>query len=414
MNTKTKNIALIVSAYLISVTCTQIFIYGLMFYNRALSSQSTASWAMIFASFLFPGALTNIFVGVLSDMSSKQKLMIRSEFISGVFTLLFLYTFSLGFDSLIYLCSYAAILSITFSFFEVPLDASMVNIAGDKANSLVSVIWLARALAYCTGPILGRVLSANPSMLFYLNAASFLISILLQSFMTLDEKINKKVKLSVGVFLKSVGSELTVLKKYMKENRIVGFLLLLNLVIALVYMPVFSAVIPDLAKQLSLEEKYLSYLESSSWIGVALAAVFVSATNVSSFLLKNLFNTLKLQSVMFFLWLFPLFFNFRNTEITVILLVLVILDGVINTSQTLGALTYFQVQIPENVRGKLLGTMRTVMKITAPIGIFVYGLALKYVPWYAMLLFTAVVMFAISTIMGMSKTFQDFKKKMIK
>lgn len=404
------NSALVVSSYLISVTFTMVFIYGLLFYNRSMSGQSTASWSIIFSSFLFPGALTNIFVGVLSDTYSKRSLMIKAETLAAIATVIFLFLFSFGFNGTLSISLYAATLSVLFSFFEVPLDASMVNVAGAGANKLVSIIWLSRAVAWFIGPILGRILSSAPLTLFYLNIASFVISSILQYLTSYSENLSTKSDFSVAKALANTGNDLKELAKYMKTNRIIGFLLTLNLIIAIVYMPVFSAVIPDLARELSISETNLSYIESASWLGTAIAAAIVSASTISSFLLKNLFNTLKIQSTIFFVWLLPLFTNMSSEAIALFYISLVALDGAINTFQTLGALTYFQVQIPEDIRGKLLGTMRTVMKITAPFGIFIYGVALEYLPWYTMMIVTAVVMIGTSFILGNSNTFKDFKK----
>ena len=408
-NRSNMNSVLVVASYLISVTFTMVFIYGLLFYNRSMSGQSTASWSIIFSSFLLAGALTNIFVGVLSDTYSKRRLMIRSELLAAIATTIFMFLFLFGFNGTISISIYAATLSIIFSFFEVPLDASMVNIAGEGANKLVSIIWMSRAVSWFIGPILGRILSTNPLMLFYLNIASFFISGTLQYITNYSETISKNADFSIAKALANTGSDLKELGNYMKSNRIIGFLLTLNLIIAVVYMPIFSAVIPDLAKELSLSETSLSYIESSSWLGTAIAAAIVTASSISSFLLKNLFNTLKIQSTIFLVWLLPLFINMSSEATALFYISLVALDGAINTMQTLGALTYFQVKIPEDIRGKLLGTMRTVMKITAPFGIFVYGMALEYLPWYTMMIFTSIIMIGTSFILGNSKTFREFK-----
>tara|TARA_B100001094_G_C17411544_1_gene430459 strand:- start:112 stop:432 length:321 start_codon:yes stop_codon:yes gene_type:complete len=99
-------------------------------------------------------------------------------------------------------------------------------------------------------------------------------------------------------------------------------------------------------------------------------------------------------------------------QMSIFYIALVVIDGAVNTLQSLGALTYFQVKIPEEIRGKLLGTMRTVMKITAPLGLFIYGIALEYLPWYSMLLVTTLVMISISFIMERTKTFKDFMEDM--
>ncbi|HCB64143.1 MAG TPA: hypothetical protein DEP20_02080 [Fusobacteria bacterium] len=404
------NSILATMSYLISVTFTMTFIYGLIFYNRATSGQSTAAWSIIMASFILPGALANIFVGVLSDIYSKKRLMMWSEIIGGVATLLFLYLFSMGFEGTASISFYAAAFSMIFAFYEVPLDASMVNIGKEKANKLVSIIWLSRAVCYLIAPVLGKILSPYPNLLFYLNASSFLISGLLHWLSRYEEKINSSTSLSKAIT--SVGTELKSLTDYIKSKQIIGFLLILNLAIALVYMPVFNSIIPDIGKELSLSDTTLSFIESSSWLGVSLAAIVVTLTNMSGFLLRNLFNTLKLQSLFFFVWFAPLFVEMTAYQMSIFYIALVVIDGAVNTLQSLGALTYFQVKIPEEIRGKLLGTMRTVMKITAPLGLFIYGIALEYLPWYSMLLVTTLVMISISFIMERTKTFKDFMEDM--
>lgn len=403
-----RNSFLITISYLVSVSMSQTFIYGLLFYNRETIGQSTAAWAIIYSCSLFPGALVNSFVGVFADIYSKKNMMLKSEAISAVFLAIFTYMFINGLNSLSFLCLYVGFISVFFAFFEIPLDASVVNIAGSNSDTLVSIIWMSRAISSLIGPILGKALSSTPIYLFYLNTASFVISVFLQYLMSFNENLDEsRASASLKELTSYALEDIKNLFSYIDKNKVIGFLLALNLVIAIFYVPVFGSIAPDFCQELSLGEDSLAYIESASWFGVIVGSIVIVISNMSTLFLKNLFNLLQLQSIFLGLWLFPLFINAKSYTATIFIL-LAIIDGAILTLQNLGALTYFQTKLPENMRGKVLGAMRTVMKVTAPLGILIYGVILEYLSWYTMMIFSVIVMLSASLILGKNKIFQDF------
>lgn len=411
-NKKILNMVLITAAYLISTTFSLAFLYGLLFYNRIQTNSDPASWAILFSCFLFPGAIINIPVGAMSDTYSKRKLMLISELFGGLLVLIFSFLFSNGYSTTIYLGIYLSFLSLTFAFFEVPLDASLINICDEElAKKLVSIIWMSRAIANSTGPLIGHYMSSSYSMmklLFIINAISFIISALLQYRISFNEAEVSKKDRSV---LKTVSLQIKTLSSYIKENRIIGFLFTLNLIIAAFYLPLFGAIAPAMSSSLNLGDVTLAYIESFNWIGVVISALVVTIFSSGSFYLKNLFNFITIQGIFLLAWLFPLLGIVSTSKMALVFILLSTIDGIINTFQSLGALTFFQINIPENVRGSLLGTMRTVMKISAPIGIAMYGFALKFVDWHITMLATSLIVLFLGIFLRRVKIYSEFIKK---
>lgn len=410
-NKKILNMILITAAYFVSTTFSLAFLYGLLFYNRIQTNSSPTTWAILFSCFLFPGALINIPVGAISDTYSKRKLMLISEIIGGFLVLTFSFMFSNGYNTTLYLGIYLSFLSLTFAFFEVPLDASLINVSDPElAKKLVSIIWMSRAIANSTGPIIGHYMSSSYSMikmLFIINAISFFISAVLQYGISFNEAAISNKSKNV---IKTVTIQIKTLSLYIKENKIIGFLFTLNLIIAAFYLPLFGAIAPAMSSSLNLGDITLAYIESFNWIGVVISALIVTIFSSGSFYLKNLFNFITLQGIFLLAWLFPLFGVISVPKMAMIFILLSVADGIINTFQSLGALTFFQINIPENVRGSLLGTMRTVMKISAPLGIALYGFALKFVDWHITMIVTALIVLFSGIFLRKVKIYRDFIK----
>lgn len=406
---KILNIALIVSSYLISTTFNIAFLYTCLFYNKAQTNSDPASWAILFSSFYFPGALINIVAGTISDTYSKKKIMFYSEILAGFMTTIFMFSFIKGFNTTPYLAIYLSVLSICYAFFQVPLDASLINICDEKlAEKLISILWISRAIANTAGPFIGYYMSSSYSMikmLFIINSISYLISATLQYGISFNEaKIYIK---HVGIY-RNIKSKMGSLILYIKGNRIIGFLFALNLVIALFYSPIFGAIIPAMSNSLNLKNSSLSYIEGAKWLGIIISAIIVATFKSGPFYLKHLFNFITIQGLLLLLWLFPLFINISNSKASTIFISLAIFDGILLTFENLGALTFFQVKISEDIRGSLLGTMRTVMKVSGSIGIATYGLLLRYVEWHIMLLLTTFVILYSGIFLRKSKIYKDF------
>jgi predicted MFS family arabinose efflux permease len=405
-NSIKKNSTLVVLSYWISVSLTQTFLFGLLFYNRLSAVNSTYSWAILYSSFLLPGALVNTPIGIITDIFNKKRMMLLSEMFSAIISIIFLLMFLNGFNTLPYLCIYLATFSVAFSFFEIPLDASSAIIAKDNADSLISFVWISRALSHLIGPILGRALSYHPKYLFILNTASFIISAFLQYLMKYENNYHAVSDLKI---FKRVKEEISGVKNYIKQNNIILLLLALNLVLAMFYLPIFGAIMPAMTRSLALGETTLSYVESSNWLGVIIGSAIIITTRSSGFFLKNLFKTLAIQGGVIFTWTLVDRFFYKN-QLSSILVILSIIDGLLLTLQNLGALTYFQMRIPENMRGKILGAMRTVMKLSAPLGITIYGILLEKVSWQTMISVTATTMVLAGLIIGNTKIIKTFKK----
>lgn len=399
---------LISFAYLISTTLSVTFLWGLLFYNRNISDKDPLQFTIIRSSFLLPGALVNIFSGIIVDRYSKKKVMVFSELINAIAVVSFFYYFNRGFTNLWFLAAIGFASSMIFSFYEIALDASMVDLAGEKlGEKLISVIWLMRATSWIIGPQLGAYLYKSYGMkdIFFYNAISFIVSAALTLFLHFEKGIiNNKEENREGFM-----DQLNDLIAHIKKTPIMGFLFTLNLSIALFYLPIYDAIVPNMATSLGFSDSNLASIESSAWIGVAIGSIVVSLSPSPIYYLKNLFHLLKVESLMLLAWLFPLFLTTLSlAQMFNIFIVLTIIDGAINAAQTLGALTYFQIKVPKKLRGKILGTTKTVMRLSAPIGTVSFGLLLKYIHWSTALLIASLSIISIVFYLSSRPVFKKF------
>lgn len=407
-NLKIKNIIFISLSYFISCTLSAAFIYGLLFYNDSKLSGSTLEWSIIRSSFLLPGALVNIFSGIIADKYSKKKVMFLSEFANGIMIIAFYQIFLNIEHDLWFFVLMGFLSSFIYSFFEIALDASIISLAGEKlGEKLISIIWFLRAFAWIIGPPLGGYLYELNLLnhLFIFNAISFILSaffILLLQF----ESSNEPQASNSSSFKK----ELRDLFNHIGRTPIIGFFLMLNLSFAFFYLPIYDVVIPNMANSLSFSNSHIAYIESAAWLGVALGAVIVSLSPSPMFYLRNLFTILKIESLFIFLWLFPIFYGGFSIERQFqIYVVLAIIDGALNSCQNLGAMTYFQLKVSKDLRGKILGTIKTVIRLSAPLGTLMVGFLLShFLSWNIAILISATAMVIVVFYMERRRVFREF------
>jgi MFS family permease len=156
----------------------------------------------------------------------------------------------------------------------------------------------------------------------------------------------------------------------------------------------------------------LSLIQASGAIGVIIAALAISIRKTFyKVLLKKFFTLFRTQAVMVVLWIFPVLpFFAANSKwyITVVFSLILVVYGALNAMQNIPMITYFQLKIPDELRGRIIGVFISSLFITSPLGMWMYGFLLEKVGWTYVILTSGVLLFILGLLAGGNKNYRAF------
>jgi hypothetical protein len=156
-------------------------------------------------------------------------------------------------------------------------------------------------------------------------------------------------------------------------------------------------------------------VQSAGAIGVVLGAVLISVFKSSNGFLKKFFVLFMLQGILILLWAFPrlpYFVGGSRWTVTIGFAVLLVMSAMINIFQTVPMVTYFQVKVPEQLRGRVLGVFCTTFGISAPLGLWIFGIAMGGLDWVSVTVFSGVLILMLGAIFSRNKVFRNFVKNL--
>lgn len=403
------NYWLLVLSELISLLGSSVFGFALSLYVLDLT-HSAEAFSIVLTAAILPGALVSLFAGVFIDNHDKKKILVYSNILSGITVFVFMFLFGLFTGNLIIIIAYAILLSIIQSFFITAINTAIPNIveAGDvtKANSALQSV---SAIMRILGPVLGAIAYKGIGMesLFFLDGLSFIVSSLLLVFIKFSGKLeNKPNKID---YLESI-KELFV---YLNNNRIIPFFLICTLFVNLIFSPLLLVVIPFVNyKIIGISGLQLSIIEASMAIGTILGAIIISSLKSTTSIIRSFFKILAIEALLVYLWIFPELINMSKWSITLIFGILMFLLDILNTMQTISILSYFQLKIPNELRGRLFGLLSTASMITMPLGILIYGKLIEKIHWTYLITGSSTLLLLLCFYLNSNKYFKEFIKNL--
>jgi MFS family permease len=243
-------------------------------------------------------------------------------------------------------------------------------------------------------------------MVFLINGVALILSGISESFLLYQQDpslLNER---------KSYLEDIKVTFDYLNDHKIIGFLFVFAVVINLIYNALMFLVLPYINYHvIKVSGLQLSLIQASGALGVVLGAIFVSTRSDHSFLLKKFFTLFRIQAVLILLWVFPLmpmFAGVNKWPITIIFSILLILYGGMNTAQNVPMISYFQLRIPEALRGRVFGVFWAALFLTTPLGLWIYGAVLSKAPWFYVTFISGMIMVIIGSIFAGHKYFKEF------
>lgn len=405
------NIILLLSAQLISLFGTQVYNFALALYvlNKTGSGKTFA--AMMVCS-IIPKIIFGPFAGIAADKIDRKLMLVAADFFSGICVFLFLsdsYAFGMTL-TLIYITN--LILSTISMFYGVSLSAAIPNLTDDK--NLVRVNSLSQAissLAQIAGPILGGIIFAfvNIKLFLLINAVSFIVSAIFEIF--IDFNINKQIQLNKsdkkpgglkgirddfkeGISFLKVKKSITILIIF---SILLNFLLMIGMVIPFPY--IVNTVIKLSAAQYGIIDAVFS-------AGIIIGAVLLSILPEKKKKYKGLILGLILFSIGITFVSLPImtsFIAFSKFKAFIFYIALMVLLGIIIAYINLPIDIFLQREIPDDIRGRVMGMSNTLGMISSPLGMIIAGILLDMIPAFILPLISGIVLLMVSVFMALNK-----------
>ncbi|OEF99016.1 hypothetical protein BHF71_10250 [Vulcanibacillus modesticaldus] len=405
------NFLLIFLGRAVSVLGSAIFSFALSLYVLDLTG-SAAIFSLLISLNILPSIFVSFFGSVFVDRFDRKKIIVFSDLLSGIAVLIFAIIFSYYPQSVSIFMGYVIIIGVIQGFFLLAVNASIPNIVNEeRVASVNSSIQSLQAVVSIIGPILGATLYNlfNMELILIINGISFLLSGISEIFIVFKRTIEvKQDKLTIKSYFNSLKEAI----EYLKVQKTIKFLLIFVVIINFIYQPLIIMVITFVTYQvLKVTGFQLALIEGASSLGVILGAIIVSSYKSTNSLIMKFFKLLFIQSALIVLWAFPklpVFTNASNWVITVIFIFILMLLAMINLIQFIPAISYFQLQIPENLRGRVQGIANTAVMTSAPLGIWAYGLLLHNVNWVYLPIISGIILGIVAYIGSRHRHFKDF------
>lgn len=326
------------------------------------TTKSGVSFALNLSFFVLPVVLLSPYFGFLVDKYSKKKLILISDLLNGILMLTLYFLWGNGYNTLlIYIGSiltgiFSNLVAIAFETGKPELFENKYLI---KVNSYSVII---NNFSRILGPIFAGIIYSffDLRIFILLNSFSFFFSFLFEIFL-----IFKKNKIQKENYSKT---SVTILfsNKILLKNIIL--LLLFNISTTLVY----QVSIPYILNiNFNIKKEIYGIIQAFLPIGMICGAFFTNffKFKFDSFFMKKCFYILLLLDLISF---FPIFIKNSNLIIWIYSFILFFL-GIIGSAIDILIFSYFQENLIDSVRGKVIGTFISLMKVSVFLTIIISG-----------------------------------------
>jgi MFS family permease len=403
------NFWLIIGGRLVSNAGSAMFNFALSLYVLHITG-SAAQFSLILGFSFLPLVLVNLLGGVWVDRYNKKQIIVWSDLCSGLAVLVFMAIFQYYPKSILLFIGYALILNSFQAFFGMAINAAVPDLVNaEKVPQVNSITQAITAVSYVAGPVIGALVfkAWGMPMVFLVNGIALLLAGTSEIFLAYQPSLP-----ALGEF-KSYLDNIKAVFIYIRDHKILGFLFIFAIVINFIYNSLMFLVLPYINYNVfQVSELQMSLIQASAAFGVILGGIFVSTRRDQTFLLKKFFTLFRWQAILIVLWIFPLWPVFSAADqwpIVAVFGVMLILYGGMNTCQNVPMISYFQLQVPEEMRGRLFGVLLAVMFGTTPVGLWIYGAILTKESWYYVTCVSGLLMIGIGIYFAGHRYFKEFR-----
>lgn len=391
------NLSILLVGQLMSIISTFMFDFGIALYVLDKGNTET-QYSIIVAIGMIGRIIISLFAGAYIDRKNKKKIIVIADLLSCVAVLvgtLLLLNDSFG---VVNICIVVFILNCLNSLFLLAFLAAVPNLFEGEKEVMIgnSILQSVQAIAAIVGPILGSILYSNFGLkpIIIINLLSFFLTGILEMF--LKYKANKTTEQSN--YFKEVKEGFSYINNKTNLKRLCTFYILFQTIV----QPLLTLLLNVIAyKHLHISGFQLGIVQAGYAIGVLIGASLASAKKEVNTILNKFWTWITVEGILVILW-FILNINaitkLGHVGETIIFTILVTLFSIINMYLTVPLIGYFQMNIKESMRGRLFGIITTALTVGGPIGSIVYGVLIKKVDWYIIVVIAGVLIIGLSFI----------------
>lgn len=357
-----KNFKIIMIGNIISKMGNIIHDFGIAWWLVNLNGNGK-ELGLVLGAGICPSIIFSPFSGVIADKFNKKKILIISDIFSGLVSI------SIGFISLYDINNIIILMFLSFllgtckAFFEPSIDSIIPKLVPkDKIHKANSTFTTISEIAYILGPIIGGAFVLIPSLgisgLFLINGMSFIISAIIESFLSYN---HEKVQVSESVFLSEMKSGF----RYVNDAKKIKYLIVTILLVNIFYSS-FTILLPVYIKQF-LNQPSTFY--SSSLLIKALGGILISIIVISSKKLRKEIERMNMFLIVLGVCLSGI--SIVNNKFYMFPLILLIGMSV------RGFNIYFQTIVQSNVEETYLARVFSIIylgsTLVMPISYYIYG-----------------------------------------
>lgn len=408
------NFTLLFLSRFISDAGSAVFKFALSLYVLDVTG-SAGIYSIMLALTILPGVLISIFAGVAVDKYDKKKIIIIADVLSGVGVLLICLLLFFYAENIVMFVFYVAGVSAVQAFLNLAINSSLQNIVeADQVPKVNSLFQGMGAVISIAGPLVSAVLYTyiGIQLITLVNGCAFLAGALLTSFIIFRPAGQNVIAEDSAGLLDNV----KFVFRYVAERKILRFFMLTLIVLNFVYMPLTMLVMPHINYNvINVSGVQLSVIQAALGLGVISGALIVGAQPSIHNILRKFHLYLFALAAGVALWGFAALPVFRDASLWVIVLgfsLALLVVGAINTIALIPLYSFLQLEVPENLRGRVFGVATTALNIAVPVGIWLYGIVLEQTPWIVSIVFSALLLAGLGAGTAFSASFRQFKQSL--
>ncbi len=408
-----KNFILLALGRLVSSLGSSVFSFALSLYVLDTTG-SAATFSFIVGLSIIPRIIVNLVAGAFVDRHDKKKIMVFTDIISGLSILMFFIVLKMNPNNIMIFGVYVLLLGTIQSVFALACNASIPSIVkNETVPKLNSALQSIGAVIDIAGPVLGAILYSliGINNIMLINGILFIGSGISEIFIKFI--IDERVKVNLIEKRKYI-TDLIMTYKYLIENRTIAFFLIFAAGADFVLLPFLQMILPFINYNiLKVSGIQLSFIQASCAIGTIIGALVVSSFKNTSPLLKRFFVLFTIQAVMVTACVFPeaaVFENGSKWVLTMLFGIILLIFGAANAVQNIPMITYFQLQVPAEMRARIFGVFMSALYITAPPGMWLYGLLMEKFSWHYITGISGIALLIFGIIASKNKVFREFMK----
>ena len=380
-----KNLGLFIIGKLISVFGSAIYTFAIGLYVLKQTG-SGFSFALTLFVGLIPTIIFSPVAGYMSDRFDKKKIVVSMDFANGMmFLILFLLTFKFELNQpMIYISTFMTTVFTTF--FGIAFEAAKPNLVADeKLMSINSLSKVIDSTALILAPVLGGLIFAFTDIKTFIliNAVCFIFSAGIETMIDFNYNIKSTVEINDdGGFVEDIKDGLTYIRKSSEIVKMINVLVILNFFIS------FSVTVPlpyIINNLLNLSSNQYGIIQGAFPVGMILGAVVVGRIIEKIDYMKLLiFSSITLSVAIAFLGLPLVLADASSLAYMIYYISIMVIFGIAISFIDVPILWLMQKSIPDNLRGKVLSTSMSIVKLIAPLGLVISGMIINSVPVYIM------------------------------